>query len=235
MTTISEQLQELLNQMGFKTPLDQIQPTDHNSFLSFLKMERDYRQKYRLERLMASCGIRKPQIRTFEQFDWSFNSKTPKQDILAFRNENWIEEPANLLLIGDTGLGKSHLAKAFCYDAILKGFSAYFITVFDLITRIKKAPHPEAKIDYYGKSVKVLCLDELGYTFHHKDDADLIFQIVSKRSESLPTIVTTNLPPKQWGSILSGPTASAILDRLSYNGKFIALEGNSYRLKRKKR
>ncbi|MBI1871309.1 MAG: ATP-binding protein [Chlamydiae bacterium] len=112
----------------------------------------------------------------------------------------------------------------------MKGYSTYFITTFDLVSKVKKAVHPSNKIDYYAKIIKVLCLDELGYVFHPKEDTDLIFQIISKRSESLPTIVTTNLAPKNWGSIFSGPAASAILDRLSYNGKFFTWEGRSYRL-----
>ena len=81
--------------------------------------------------------------------------------------------------------------------------------------------------------MRVLCIDELGYTYHKKDDTDSIFQIISKRSEILPTIVTTNLLPKEWGSIFSGAAASAILDRLSFNGRFITFEGRSYRLLKK--
>ena len=79
----------------------------------------------------------------------------------------------------------------------------------------------------------MLCIDELGYTYHQKEDNDILFQIISKRTEVLPTVVTTNLIPKQWGSIFSGAAASAILDRLSYHGRFITFEGRSYRLLKK--
>lgn len=225
----------LLDELKFKSSIEQIEENQQNSVLKFLKIEKEARNAHRLKRLMASCGIRAPQIRTFEQFDWNFNPKIPKQDLLAFRSSNWIEEPANLVLIGDTGLGKSHLAKALAYDALLKGVSTYFTSVFDLIAKIKKSPNTLARIDYYGKSVKALILDELGYAFHAKEDVDLLFQIISKRSEILPTIVTTNLVPKQWGSIFSGAAASAILDRLSFNGKFLTLDGKSYRLRLKKK
>ena len=96
----------------------------------------------------------------------------------------------------------------------------------------KKALNPSSKIDYYAK-VRVLCVDELGYVYHKKEDTDILFQIISKRNEILPTIVTTNLAPKEWGSIFSGAAASAILDRLSFNGTFITFEGRSYRLLKK--
>ncbi|MBF0330270.1 MAG: ATP-binding protein, partial [Nitrospirae bacterium] len=85
-------------------------------------------------------------------------------------------------------------------------------------------------IEYYGK-IPVLCLDELGYVIPSKEQADCIFQIISRRAEVGTTIVTTNLIPSQWGKVFDTVTASAILDRLSMNGKFITLEGKSYRSK----
>lgn len=234
MTTPTDDIQILLFDLKLKTPRDSIQPDTIDAVRSFLLKEKDYRRQHRLKQLFHACGISANEIKTFDRFDWGFNPKTPKQDILEFRNSNWIDEPANLVLIGDAGLGKSHIAKALCYDSILKGHSAYFVTVFDLASKIKKAPNPAAKIDFYGKVIKVLALDELGYVvYQNKEDVDIIFQIVSKRSERFPTIVTTNLPPKQWGSIFSGPAASAILDRLSFNGRFITMEGRSYRLRSK--
>jgi DNA replication protein DnaC len=83
-------------------------------------------------------------------------------------------------------------------------------------------------IDYYAK-VPVLRLDELGYVVPTKEQADAFFQIISKRTEVRTTLVTTNLIPSQWGKIFDSVTASAILDRLSMNGRFIICEGRSYR------
>ena len=157
-----------------------------------------------------------------------FNPKIPKNEILTFAKTNWINKAANLVMIGDTGLGKSHIASSLCYEGILQGHTTSFITAFDLLSIIKNANNPVNKIDYYSK-IKILCIDELGYTYHKKEDSDIIFQIISKRTEILPTIITTNLIPKDWGTIFSGPAASAILDRLSFNGKFIVFEGDTYR------
>ncbi len=229
-------LRQLLCDLGLKTPPDQIAGDSREPIISFLKQETRYRREWRIKRLMSSSGIRPAQLRTFDGFDWSFNPILPKEDLFAFRKSPWIEEGANLLLIGDAGLGKSHIAKALCYEAILSGHSACFITAFDLISKIKKkAPNVAPRVEYYGGAVQVLAIDELGYTYHSKEDGDLLFQIISKRSERYPTIITTNLAPKQWGSLFSGPAASAILDRLSYNGKFITLEGKSYRLRTKRK
>ena len=88
--------------------------------------------------------------------------------------------------------------------------------------------HKYNLLNYYA-TVKVLCLDELGYVFPEQDQANDIFQIISKRSELLPTIVTTNLIPSQWGKIFEAAVATAILDRLSFKGSFIKCEGISYR------
>ena len=171
-------------------------------------------------------------MKTLDQFDWQFNAKISKEDILTFVNSPWIENAFNLVLIGDTGLGKSHIASSICYEAILRGYSTACTTAFDLVSRIHKAYNPTSRIDYYAK-VRVLCIDELGYTYHKKEDTDILFQIISKRNEILPTIVTTNLAPKEWGSTFSATAASAILDPLSFNGRFITFEGRSYRLLKK--
>jgi DNA replication protein DnaC len=223
-------LEALLKELGCKTPAGEIDPDHRDSIMNFLTRELDYRKQHKIKRLLRLSGIR--QVKTLGQFDWHFNPRISKEDILTFVNSPWIEDAFNLVLIGDTGLGKSHIASAICYEAILRGCPAVRITGFDLVSRIHKAFNTVSRIEYYAK-VRVLCIDELGYTYHKKEDTDILFQIISKRNEILPTIVTTNLAPKEWGSIFSSIAASAILDRLSLNGRFITFEGRSYRLLKK--
>lgn len=223
-------LEPLLKELGCKTPADEIAPDRRDTVAGFLTMEIEYRRQHTIKRLLRLSGIK--QVKTLDQFDWHFNPKITKEDIMTFVNSPWIENAFNLVLIGDTGLGKSHIAAAICYESILKGYATACITAFDLVSRIHKAHSPASKIEYYSK-VRVLCIDELGYTYHRKEDTDTLFQIISKRNEVLPTIVTTNLAPKEWGAIFSSTAASAILDRLSFNGRFITFEGRSYRLLKK--
>lgn len=230
-----ENLRTLLVDLGFKTPLDNVTEEQIPFIREFLATERKLRFDFRIRRLLSGCGIKPQQVRTFDNFDWLFNPKLPKNDILSFRNSRWIEEARNVVFIGDTGTGKSHFAKSLCYDAIHRGENAYFTSAFDLIGKLKRSLNPEAKVSHFGSNIKVLCIDELGYTQQNKDAGDLLFQIIAKRSESLPTIITTNLLPKQWGSIFAGPAATAILDRLNYNGRFITMEGPSYRMSGKKK
>jgi len=223
-------LETLLRELGCRTPAEEVSADQREVISQFLKTEIEYRRQHRIKRLLRLSGIK--HVKTLDQFDWHFNPKISKEEIMAFVNSPWIESAFNLVLIGDTGLGKSHISSAICYDAILKGFPTARITAFDLVSKIQKSSNATARIDYYAK-VRVLCIDELGYMFHKKEDTDILFQIISKRNEILPTIVTTNLAPKEWGSIFSSTAASAILDRLSFNGRFIAFEGRSYRLLKK--
>ena len=227
-----DSLESLLTETGCRTPASEILSDRQGVIEEFLKTEMEYRRQHKIKRLLRQSGIK--QVKMFSQFDWLFNPKISKEDIMSFANTPWIDSASNLVLIGDTGLGKSHISSALSYEAILQGHPTMFISAFDLTSKIQKALNPSSKIDYYAK-VKVLCIDELGYTYHKKEDTDILFQIISKRSEILPTVVTTNLAPKEWGSIFSGAAASAILDRLSFNGRFIAFEGRSYRLSRKQK
>jgi len=223
-------LESFLKELGCKTPAGEIDSGSRDGIVNFLKMELEYRRQHRIKRLLRLSGIK--QVKTLEQFDWHFNPRISKEDIMGFVNSPWVENAFNLVLIGDTGLGKSHISSAICYEAIIKGYATARITAFDLVSKIQRALNPAVRIDYYAK-IRVLCIDELGYTYHKKEDTDILFQIISKRNEILPTIVTTNLAPKEWGTIFSSTAASAILDRLSFNGRFLTFEGRSYRLLRK--
>lgn len=195
----------------------------------FLQEEYQSREKRRIEYLMKMSGIGR--VKLLDDFDWTFNPKIPRDKLMEFFQTEFLKKPSNLVLIGSAGVGKTHIATALCHEAVLKGYQTLFITLFDFTSKLSKARSVYSFIEYYAK-VPLLCLDELGYVFPTKEQADCIFQIISKRSEVKTTIVTTNLIPSQWGKIFDSVTASAILDRLSMNGKFIIFEGRSYRSKK---
>jgi len=195
----------------------------------FLQEEHQTREKRRLAHLLKMSGLARP--RRLEEFDWTFNPKIPREKILEYIQTEFLKKPSNIVLVGSAGVGKTHLASALCYQAVQQGHLTVFTTLYDFTARLAKARNIYHMIDYYAK-VPVLCLDELGYVVPPKDQADALFQIISKRNEIKTTIVTTNLIPSQWGKVFDGVTASAILDRLTMNGHFIILEGRSYRSKR---
>lgn len=210
--------------------------SDHNNLTSSQKQilepilyeEFQAREVRRIAYLMRRSGIKR--IKRIEDFNWTFNPKIPRDKIMKFfKSSKWVDSAENILFIGPAGVGKSHLADALCYKMITQeGIATTRITCFDLVEKLKKCRSKYSLLNYYA-GIKVLCLDELGYVFPSHEEANDIFQIISKRSEILPTIITTNLVPSAWSKIFEAATATAILDRLSFKGTFVTCEGKSYR------
>ena len=219
-------IQETWKQLKFVSDCSSLTPEQTKTILPILQEETQAREVKRIRYLLQRSGIKR--IKRFEDFDWKFNPKLPRSKIIGFSESSWITEVKNLVLIGPSGVGKSHLASSLCYKAIQQGIPIAFISCFDLVNKLKRSRNKHTMLNYYS-TIKILCLDELGYVFPTQEEANDIFQIISKRSELTPTIITTNLVPSQWGKIFEAATATAILDRLSLNGCFITCEGKSYR------
>lgn len=222
-------IQEIYKTLKFVSDAGALLPEQIKMLEPVLKEEISMREARRIQHLLTRSGL-KP-IKKLEDFDWKFNPKLPREEIMRTAQMLCNNEIYNLMLIGPGGVGKTHLAKAICYKAIQQGIPVVFITCHDLISKIKQSRSRAATLEYYA-SVKLLCIDEIGYVFPEVKEANEIFQIISKRSELTSTIVTTNLIPSQWGKIFEAATATAILDRLSFNGNFIPCEGRSYRSKK---
>lgn len=219
-------LSELWKTLKFVSEPPELTQEEIQRILPVLEEEGRAREVKRIRTLLQRSGIKR--IKRLEDFDWKFNPKLPREKFMAFRNSPWIRNTQNLLLIGSSGAGKSHLASALCYEAIQKGVAAACLTCFDLVGKLKRARTKHTLIQYYS-TVPVFCLDELGYVFPTQEEAGDIFQIISKRSEIGSTLLTTNLVPSAWGKIFDAATATAILDRLNLKGTFLTFEGPSYR------
>jgi DNA replication protein DnaC len=224
-------LSEIWKDLKFVSDHSELTASQKQIIEPLLYHEVQARELKRIGSLIQRSGIKK--IKRIEDFDWTFNPKIPKDTIMPlFKSSHWVEKVNNIVFIGPAGVGKSHLGDALCYQMITRyGIPSARITCFDLVEKLKKSTNKYNMLNYYA-SINVLCLDELGYVFPSHDQANDIFQIISKRSELKPTIITTNLVPSQWGKIFEASTATAILDRLSLNGNFITCEGRSYRSKK---
>jgi DNA replication protein DnaC len=223
-------LPELWKELKFASDYNNLTSSQRQIIEPILYEEFQARETRRIGYLMRRSGIKR--IKRIEDFNWAFNPKIPKDKIMPFfESSSWVDEAENIVFIGPAGVGKSHLADALCYKMITQeGIPTTRITCFDLVEKIKRCHNKYSLLNYYA-NVKILCLDELGYVFPSQEEANNIFQIISKRSEILPTVITTNLLPSAWSRIFDAATATAILDRLSFKGTFITCEGGSYRRK----
>jgi len=176
-----------------------------------------------------------PQIKTLEQFNWSWPKKINQQQVQNLFRLKWIEDKSNVIFISGVGLGKTHLATALGYEACLKGYSVLFSTAVEAINNLiaaKAAGRLKQELNKYLKPDLIVC-DELGYLPIDKTGADLLFQIISHRYEKGSIIITTNRVFKDWPEIFNNDSmlTSALLDRLLHHAQTVIIEGKSYRMK----
>ena len=177
-----------------------------------------------------------PFIKTFEDFDFSFQPTINKEQILDFKNLRFIENKENIIFVGSPGVGKTHLAISIGITAAQNRDSTYFINCNDLIANLKKANSENRfmnRLKHYSK-YKLLIIDEGGFLPIDREGANMLFQLINKRYENHSTIITTNKPFGKWHEIFGDVTlANAILDRLLHHSHIININGNSYRLRDK--
>lgn len=175
-----------------------------------------------------------PYIKTFEDFDFSFQPSLNKEEILDFKNLRFIEKNENILFVGSPGVGKTHLAISIGLENAKTYKSTYFINCNDLISALKKALSQNRLNDKLKtlSKYKLLIIDEVGYLPIDIEGANLLFQLINKRYERHSTIITTNKAFSKWGELFGDTMiANAILDRLIHHSHIINITGKSYRMK----
>lgn len=180
-------------------------------------------------------AARLPMMKTLTDYDFTFPKKAPKQKILRLFDCQFIETFGCAILIGATGVGKTHILTALGYVASEKGISVRFTRVIDMINVLTTAQQNgmlEKKLKEYVRP-QLLLLDELGYLPIDKRGADLMFQVVAARYETGSIVISTNRAFKEWGQIfdVDNTLATAMIDRLMHHGEAILIQGNSYRTK----
>lgn len=173
-----------------------------------------------------------PHLKEIKDFDFDFQPKINKQQFLDFSSLRFLENNSNIILIGNSGVGKTHLATSIGIAAAKKRVSTYFIKCQDLIEQLKRA-YLENKLDsrikHFSK-YKLLIIDEIGYLPIGEHEAKMFFQLIDKRYEKKSTIVTSNINLSDWNQIfVDNMLASAILDRLVHHSNIVNILGNSYR------
>jgi DNA replication protein DnaC len=175
------------------------------------------------------------QIKTLEQFKWSWPNKINQLQVKNLFRLKFVDERSNVIFLGGVGLGKTHLATALGYHACLQGHTVLFCSAVDAINNLaaaQSAGRLKQELKKYHKPELVI-LDELGYLPIDKTGADLLFQIISHRYEQGSLIITTNRAFKHWPEIFNNDSTltSALLDRLLHHTETVIIEGKSYRMK----
>jgi DNA replication protein DnaC len=196
----------------------------------FAERESQGRTQRSLERRLARSRIGR--FKPIADYEWDWPKRIDRDAIEAALRLEFLDDARNIVLIAPQGLGKTMLARNIAHQAVLAGHSVLFVTAAQLLLDLSaqdSARALERRFRHYCRP-SLLCIDEIGYLSYDARNADLLFQIVSRRYESKSVVMTTNLAFSDWPTIFPNATcATALIDRTVHHADVIAIEGESYR------
>ena len=206
---------------------------DHPRYLlRLLELELIDRERRTVERRIRAARF--PATKSFDTFDFAAIPSLNKMLVLELARSEYILRRENIIALGNSGTGKTHVALALGLAACQKGFTVAFTTAASLVNQLMEARDERRllKLQRELAAVKLLIIDELGYVPLSPTGAELLFETFSQRYERGSTIVTSNLPFEDWTSVLgSERLTGALLDRLTHHVHILTMNGDSYRLK----
>jgi len=210
---------------------------DHLAFLlQLVELELIERERKAAERRLKAARF--PTVKLLDEFDFSARSSVNKPLVLELMQGEYLDRRENILLVGPSGTGKTHLATALGMSACAQGRKVRFFRVTELITLLLEAKEERVLLrlrQQLGK-LDLLILDELGYVPASKAGAELLFDVIATAYERYSLVVTTNLPFENWTEVLgSERLTGAALDRLTHRCQILETKGESYRLQDAKR
>ena len=231
-----EAMGQSYSELASRAANNELSFTDY--FVSLLKSELQARQVRTRTTLQRMAGF--PVFKSLEEFDFNFAHGASKKSIMELSSMSFVERAENVVLLGASGLGKTHLAIALGWQATQMGIKTRFITAADLIVALSAACRQNSLQEYLKRSVllpRLLIIDEIGYLPLGREEASLFFQVIAKRYEKGAIIMTSNLPFGQWDQAFSGDATltAALLDRLLHHCHVFQIRGESYRLKDKRK
>lgn len=171
-------------------------------------------------------------LSTIDTYDFNYPKQIDKPLVEKAATLDFVREKANVVFVGPSGVGKTHLSNALGQLACLRGFRVRFVLAADLVNELVAAQtrNTLARRLAHWAAPDLLLIDELGYLSFDARGADLLYQVINRRYQRASTIITTNLPFKDWGKLFHNTAAaSAIADRLVHRGILVRIVGKSKR------
>ena len=228
-----ENLRERLLYLGLHGLLANVETVIHEPWLpQLLQIEETERSRRSLRRRLKA--VRLQQYNPMAGFDWSWPTQCDRPLVEELFSLNFIEEPANIVLIGPNGIGKTMIAKNLLHQAIMHGHTARFTLASDMLHDLAAQDSSVSlarRLRRYT-SPGILAIDEVGYLSYDSRYADLFFEVITRRYQRNPVIITTNKPFGEWTKVF--PNAGCVVtlvDRLMHKAELLKLEGKSYRFK----
>ena len=210
---------------------------DHTGYLLRLaELELLERERRSVERRIRQARF--PAVKSLDSFDFAAIPSLNKLLVLELARCEYVERRENVIALGNSGTGKSHIALGLGLAACQKGLSVGFVTASALVHELLEARDEKRllRLQRQLAGYKLLIIDELGYVPLSQTGAELLFEVFSQRYERGSTIVTSNLPFDEWtGVFASERLTGALLDRLTHHVHILEMNGDSYRLKQSKR
>ena len=203
-----------------------------------LKAEQEERRRRSQTMLTKFAGF--PAIKLIDDYDFRFAAGAPKQTVQTLQSMAFVARKENVIFLGPSGVGKTHLAIALGYLATQAGLKVRFVSAADLVLQLEKAQQRGQLETFMRRSLlgpSILIIDEVGYLPLQGNQANLFFQVIAKRYEHGSIILTSNLSFGEWDNTFAGNSAltAAMLDRLLHHAHIVQIKGDSYRLKDKKK
>jgi DNA replication protein DnaC len=193
------------------------------------------RHENQIRRTLKAAGF--PYMATLEQFDFSLRPELKRAVMMRFFDSAFVEKAGSLLLIGPSGLGKTHLAIALGTRMVQLGYRVRFLTAQQFANSVLAAPTRTAVEAVLRPLMRcdLLILDEFGYLSVERSVGPALYELVSARYSQRATVITSNKSLSNWGEVVGGDTAlmMAIIDRLLHHGEVFYLRGASYRMRGK--
>ena len=205
---------------------------DHVQFLARLvELEMIDRERRMIERRIKAARF--PAVKSLDSFDFAAIPKLNKMQVLELARCEWIERRENIIALGPSGTGKTHISLGLGLAACQKGLSVGFTTAAALVSEMMEA-RDERRLLRFQKQMagyKLLIIDELGFVPLSKTGAELLFELISQRYERGSILITSNLPFDEWTETFgSERLTGALLDRLTHHVNLLEVNGESYRL-----